>query len=118
MRQLEGEEVGTVAELVCPTCQGLLTEAQAGSFHHFRCHVGHTFSLETLVREQDESMERALWAAVRALDETAALSRRLSAIGQATELTQRFAERARTQHAQAELIRKLLLHGREVAPAE
>jgi two-component system chemotaxis response regulator CheB len=64
-------------ELVCPICQGVLTEAQPGVFQHFRCHVGHAFSLDSLIREQSEEMERALWAAVRSLEEGAALSRRL-----------------------------------------
>ena len=110
IEQLEGSEPGTPAELVCPTCQGVLTEAQPGVFEHFRCHVGHAFSLESLVREQSEGMERALWAAARALEESAALSRRLHAKADG-ELRKRFAEKAKTQAEQAELIRQILLHG-------
>src|SRR5262249_47369312 len=79
INQLEGNEPGVRAELVCPLCQGVLTEAHTSGFQHFRCHVGHAFSLESLVREQSEEMERALWAAVRSLEESAALSRRLAA---------------------------------------
>src|SRR5262249_37303281 len=75
VEQLEGQERGKPAELVCPICQGVLTEAQPGVFEHFRCHVGHAFSLESLVHEQGEEMERALWGAVRALEEGTALSR-------------------------------------------
>jgi two-component system chemotaxis response regulator CheB len=80
----------------CPICQGVLSEAQPGVFQHFRCHVGHAFSLESLVREQSEEMERALWAAARSLEESAALSRRLSA-SEKGELRRRFAEKAKTQ---------------------
>jgi two-component system chemotaxis response regulator CheB len=111
VQQLEGKELGARAELACPLCQGVLTESQSGIFHHFRCHVGHAFSLESLVREQSEEMERALWAAVRSLEESAALSRRLSAIEKNPTLRERFAERTRTQTEQAELIRQILLHG-------
>lgn len=108
--QLEGSKPGAPAELVCPACQGVLTEAAPGEFHHFRCHAGHAFSLESLVREQSEEMERALWAAVRSLEEGAALSRRLMSSA-TNELRRRFAEKAKTQMEQAGLIRDILLHG-------
>jgi len=109
VRQLEGEERGVPAEVVCPICDGVLTEAQPGVFQHFRCHVGHAFSLESLVREQSEELERALWAAVRALEESSALSRRLSVIEQ-DDLRRSFAEKAATHMQQAEYLRRMLLH--------
>jgi two-component system chemotaxis response regulator CheB len=111
VRQLEGDEPGQPAELVCPICQGVLTQAQPGVFQHFRCHVGHTFSLESLVSEQGEEMERALWAAARSLEEGAALSRRLAQAQTGNDLRGRFLEKERTQNQQADLIRQMLLHG-------
>jgi two-component system, chemotaxis family, protein-glutamate methylesterase/glutaminase len=114
VKRIEGLQAGKPAELVCPTCQGVLTEAQAGVFQHFRCHVGHAFSLESLVREQSEEMERALWASVRSLEEGAALSRRLS-LTETGDLKERFAEKAGTQLQQAELIREILLHGERLS---
>jgi threonine dehydrogenase-like Zn-dependent dehydrogenase len=45
---------------------------------------------DALVREQGEEMERALWAAVRALEEGAALSRRLAASEGMRDLRERF----------------------------
>lgn len=57
--KLEGNGHGAAVELVCPTCQGVLTEAQAGAVQQFRCHVGHTFGMESLLREQSEELERA-----------------------------------------------------------
>ncbi len=110
VEQLEGAAAGSPVNVVCPICQGALTEAQPGVFQHFRCHVGHTFSLESLVREQSEELERALWAAVRALEESSALSQRLS-VTEKSELRQRFREKAFTQKDQAELLRQVLLHG-------
>ena len=108
--QIEGRLPGRHAELVCPICTGVLTEAETASFQHFRCHVGHTFTLQALVREQTEEMERALWSAVRVLEESAALSRRLSATEKG-EIGRRFTEKAQTHFQQAELIRQILLHG-------
>lgn len=99
-----GEPEGPKVDVVCPLCQGVMTEDK--SLGQFCCHVGHRFSLEGLCRAQDDSLERALWAAVRALEEAAALSRRMAS---ASDLGRRFAERARTQAAQADLIRNLLL---------
>jgi two-component system chemotaxis response regulator CheB len=107
---LEGTKPGDRAELVCPACHGVLTEAAVGEFRHFRCHVGHAFSLESLIGEQSEDVERALWAAVRSLEEGAALSGRLSS-QPGGELRRRFAEKKETLMRQADVIRRILLHG-------
>jgi two-component system, chemotaxis family, protein-glutamate methylesterase/glutaminase len=113
VQQIEGTELGQRAEVVCPICEGVLTEAQPGVFQHFRCHVGHAFTLESLVREQSEELERVLWAAVRALEESAALAQRVS--GHETgDLRARFAEKAQTHAQQAHYIRMLLLHGKSL----
>jgi two-component system chemotaxis response regulator CheB len=88
----------------------VLTEAQAGRYEQYRCHVGHTFSLESLVREQGEQIERALWGAVRTLEESAALSERIAG-HERNELRERFAEKARTQRDEAAAIRSILLRG-------
>jgi two-component system chemotaxis response regulator CheB len=109
--ELEGTEPGSAAELVCPLCHGVLTEATVGEFRHFRCHVGHAFSLDSLVGEQSEDVERALWAAVRSLEEAAALSRRLNRINPDAEMRKRFADKEATLQRQADVIRRILLHG-------
>jgi two-component system chemotaxis response regulator CheB len=116
--QLEGRVEGERAELVCPVCQGVLTEATSGALAHFRCHVGHAFSLDALVREQSEEMERALWAAVRSLEEGAALSRRLAQHEHGKELQRRFLEKEETQRQQADVIRQILLHGSMLSRAD
>lgn len=109
--KLEGNELGNAAEIVCPICHGVLTEATVGDYQHFRCHVGHAFSTASLVREQGEELERALWAAARSLEEGSALSRRLAASSNEQELKRRFAEKAATLSRQADLIREILLYG-------
>ena len=109
--ELEGERLGAPAPLVCPTCQGVLTETQIGGFQSFRCHVGHAFSLGAVVSAQAESLERALWSAVRALEESAALSERLATTSRG-DLRRRFVEREQEQRSQAEVI-KQLLHSQE-----
>jgi two-component system chemotaxis response regulator CheB len=117
IRQPEGAELGQRAEVVCPICSGVLTEAQPGLFQHFRCHVGHAFTLESLLREQSEEMERVLWAAVRALEESAALARRVS-LHEAGDLRRRLAEKASTHARQADYLRQMLLHGSLLSPLD
>lgn len=108
--QLAGITPGLRAPIVCPDCHGVLDEVRVGEFEYFRCHVGHTYTIDSLLRAQNEDVERALWSAVRALEEGAAMARRLSGSG-TRELRERFAEKAQTHTHQAELIRQILLGG-------
>jgi two-component system chemotaxis response regulator CheB len=108
---LEGTKPGGAAELVCPLCHGVLTEVTLGEFRHYRCHVGHAFSLDSLLGEQGEDVERALWAAVRSLEEAAALSRRMHRSEHDPELRRRFGEKGEHLMRQADVIRRILLHG-------
>lgn len=109
--ELEGSKLGAPAELVCPLCHGVLTEVTVGEFRHFRCHVGHAFSLDSLLGEQGEDVERALWAAVRSLEESAALSRRIARSQPERELRRRFTEKEQHLMQQADVLRRVLLHG-------
>jgi len=73
-----GAPPGHPAGVVCPECGGVLWESQNGDILHFRCHVGHAYSAETLLARQSDALEGALWSAVRALEEKAELARRLA----------------------------------------
>ena len=66
LTEIEGDEPGVAADIVCPICHGKLTETERNGFQVFRCHVGHSFSLESVAAEQAEEVERALWSAARA----------------------------------------------------
>jgi two-component system, chemotaxis family, protein-glutamate methylesterase/glutaminase len=70
----EGE--GTPSVFACPECHGVLWELKNGKIVRFRCRVGHTFGIESLRNEMSAASEAALWAAMRALEEKAALQRR------------------------------------------
>ena len=62
----------------CPECDGALREEGNGEHVHFRCHVGHAYSPASLVAEQSDRLERAMWTALRCLEENAALARRMA----------------------------------------
>jgi two-component system, chemotaxis family, protein-glutamate methylesterase/glutaminase len=69
---------GTPSGLTCPECGGVLWEEDGGGFFHYRCHVGHAYSEETMLMAQAQGLEAALWTAVRTLEEKAELARHLA----------------------------------------
>jgi two-component system chemotaxis response regulator CheB len=71
------DKIGRRSVLTCPECHGALWELDEGVLEH-RCHVGHAYSAETLIQAQNAATEQALWGALRALKESAALDRRLA----------------------------------------
>jgi two-component system chemotaxis response regulator CheB len=72
----EGE--GNPSVFACPECHGVLWEVRDGDLVQFRCRVGHTYGTESLSIELSEASEAALWAAMRALEEKAAMQRRIA----------------------------------------
>ncbi len=70
--------VGRPSTLVCPDCGGALSEVGDGPLLRYRCKVGHAYSPETLAAAQRESIERALWVALRAHEDRVVLFRRLA----------------------------------------
>jgi two-component system chemotaxis response regulator CheB len=98
--------------LTCPECGGALWELKNGDPLRFRCHVGHSFTGEGLLDGQDENLEIALWTAVRALDENAALNRKMAARaaeGRLAGLSLAYERRAMIAQEQANVVRALLV---------
>jgi two-component system chemotaxis response regulator CheB len=105
---------GTPSVFSCPECHGTLWEIQEGSMTRYRCRVGHAFSPESMFAQQSETLEDALWSALKTLEEQKALLRRLA--DQAEELSHhqmaaRFAERIKQTQDRASVIRSALLDG-------
>jgi two-component system chemotaxis response regulator CheB len=93
----------------CPACGGSLAEVtDAGAAPRFRCRVGHAWSPESLLDEQAVATEGALWTALRALEEKAALSRRLAGGWAGRRQGERFAQLAQEADQAGALIRNLL----------
>ena len=77
----------------------------------FRCRVGHIYSPDSLMADQTESVERALWAAIRSMEEQAQFSDRLadsSRHKKRPRLAKRFAEKADANRENASILRDLL----------
>lgn len=69
------EELGRPSGFTCPDCHGSLAAVGQGNY---RCHVGHAWTADALLHARDGETERALFMAVRSLQEKAKLSRRLA----------------------------------------
>jgi two-component system chemotaxis response regulator CheB len=96
--------------LACPICNGALDETTIASTVQYLCHVGHRFTLDSMLDEESEALESALWTAVRVLEDSEALVRR-SAVILGPEAGRRMEERARAYKQHAATIRRILLAG-------
>ena len=105
------EKLGDQSEFSCPECGGVLVQVDDPALLRFRCRVGHAYTAETLAVDQEVHIEDSLWAALRALEESAGLKKRMAdrlRKGSASTLVKRLDERAREAERHAESLRKLL----------
>ena len=105
---------GQSSGLSCPDCHGVLFAISEQDFLRFRCRVGHAWSIESLLAEHRTAVEGALWLALRALEEKAALCSDMSDradTGGASISARRFAEQATEAMGAAEVLRRLLADG-------
>jgi two-component system chemotaxis response regulator CheB len=105
----DGTPPGAPSLFACPDCGGVLFEQDRGT--HYACRVGHAYSPETLLHHETEKVEEALWAGLRALEESAVLSRRLERrarerVGRRS--ADQFAEQAEEAEVRAKVLRRLL----------
>jgi two-component system chemotaxis response regulator CheB len=103
---------GAPSPYSCPACGGVLFELEEGDGIRFRCRVGHGYTVESAFEDQSGAVDAALWAALRALHERAALSQRMAERVRARgsgATAERFERHAREAIEQAELIRTVLL---------
>jgi two-component system chemotaxis response regulator CheB len=110
----EGPFPGPPSSLTCPDCGGAIWEQVEGELVRYRCHVGHAYTVDSMVGAQAALVEAALWTAVRALEEKAQLSRRLEERSRKRglhRLAQKYAEAVQSAELGSSSIRHLLLNG-------
>jgi two-component system chemotaxis response regulator CheB len=107
----EGEGTTTMhselTDLTCPDCRGTIWEVTRGKSKEYRCRVGHTFSSKAMLSEHFAAQEKALYAAVVALEEGASLATRLANDFEGP-VRDRLRGEAKEHEAQAEALRKIL----------
>jgi two-component system chemotaxis response regulator CheB len=120
LEAFEGHHPGRPSGFSCPDCHGVLWAIRDGGLERYRCRVGHAWSPESLLTQQSEALEAALWIALRSLEERAALARRLAepARRRGHRITaSRFEEQATEAQQAARLVRDLLLNRGNFATA-
>jgi two-component system, chemotaxis family, protein-glutamate methylesterase/glutaminase len=115
------EPHGQPSAFSCPDCGGVLREVVEGEYHHFRCRVGHALSPNSLLGAQSDGIEEALWSALKTLEESAELAKRLAATererGHAW-MVKRFENREREALDRAATIRSVLAGVSNEVPVE
>jgi two-component system, chemotaxis family, protein-glutamate methylesterase/glutaminase len=77
--QERGKRGNKTSTFTCPDCSGTLWQIDDdGSVVLFQCHVGHKYSADALLLGMGETIENALWTAVRAMTERAIFTRQLA----------------------------------------
>jgi two-component system, chemotaxis family, protein-glutamate methylesterase/glutaminase len=106
------QEFGAPTALTCPECGGALWQIEQDALVRYRCHVGHRFTEDSLDSAQRETVDEALWSAVRVLEEHADLRLRMAqraGLAGLREVSKGFSDSASVAHEQAQSIRDLLL---------
>ena len=110
----ERAKPGQPSPYSCPDCGGVLWEMKDGELLRFRCRVGHAYNQETLLSAQARTVEEALWTSLRALEEQAAIKKRIGERMRRQNhdvLADQLTRRAHQIEQQAEQVRALLLNG-------
>lgn len=102
---------GAPSGFICPECGGAIWELSKGKLVKYRCHVGHTYTPQGLLAAQTEDVESAMWTALRALEENAAIHRRMAkrSEGKWPVLAKQYEKQAKVVEDRAQVIREVLL---------
>jgi two-component system, chemotaxis family, protein-glutamate methylesterase/glutaminase len=107
----DNDRPGRPSVFSCPECHGTLWEADEAGLLRFRCRVGHLYSPETMLSAQTDEVDRALWTALRTLEERAAMAHKLAERARRRNhpfVDKAFTERAAETEREADQIRQLL----------
>jgi two-component system, chemotaxis family, protein-glutamate methylesterase/glutaminase len=108
----EMDKLGAPSVFTCPECHGTLWEIHEGALLRFRCRVGHAYTSQSLIADHAEALESALWVALRTLEESISLSRRMATRAREDGhvlSAERFDERAEETEQHADAIRLVLV---------
>jgi len=111
--QSDPQALGHPSYFSCPDCGGVLFEMDEAGWLHYRCRVGHGYTAKSLSVQQQTALDGALWAALRSLEESASLARRMAHNARERNHTLtavRYEERAHATEEHARLVRELVLN--------
>jgi hypothetical protein len=102
------------SDFTCPDCGGALWDFEQNGLVRYRCHVGHGFTAQALAEAQSKRIEDALWTALRALEESVDMRRRMSRMAhnvKSPNVAREYEAQAKIAEAQAGVIRDVLTGG-------
>ena len=106
--------LGPTTPYTCPDCHGVLVRVDQGGIPRFRCHTGHAFALDSLLAAMTDSVESALWSALRSVEESILLLREAAVREQDADGTgtidPRFGQKVQEAQARASMIREVVLN--------
>ncbi|HZW29299.1 MAG TPA: hypothetical protein VFF52_01235 [Isosphaeraceae bacterium] len=111
--QAHNQRQGDVSVFSWPECGGALGQVAETGLVRFRCHLGHPYQGEILLAERTETLEAALWTAVRIFREKSVLGRQLAALERSKgndAAADRFQEQADQAHQSGSLIIRQVLN--------
>jgi two-component system chemotaxis response regulator CheB len=106
-------EIGSPTTFTCPDCSGSLVE-MPGKGVAYRCLVGHAWTADALMDALGGALERAMWTALRTLDEKASLAHRMAGLSREAGralVAERYHRQEEETLAAADVLRKYLLRG-------
>ena len=74
----ERPQPGETTGFTCPECGGAIWRSEDDNVVSFRCRVGHKYTAESFALEQGHTVEAAVWASLRLLEERIVLMRQLA----------------------------------------
>ncbi len=119
LERVTGPPIGVESGLTCPECSGILREVHDGDVLRFRCRVGHAYTSQTMLEAQGEAVEKALWTAVRSLEERSILIGKLAENARAhghDGIAALFDDRSMAFSHDVQMLRALIGRGRALEP--
>ena len=109
---------GELSMFGCPDCGGSLRVVREGELERYRCRVGHAWRVKRRWRDKAKRSTARLWTALRALEESASLSRRMASRAKGrgnAMLAERFMGNATDAEHRASIILGVLLQNQSVS---
>jgi len=106
----EVDKIGRLVPLTCPDCGGNLWEVEHGQVLRYRCHTGHSFTGESLLKNSQHNLEETLWVALRMMEERKNLLTSMAVRGESPYAVQQ-EERIEEMKKHINRLREFLING-------
>jgi two-component system chemotaxis response regulator CheB len=106
----EALKIATPVPLTCPDCGGNLFEMKHGRILRYRCHTGHAFTADSLLRSAQHALEETMWVALRMMEERKNLLSSMASRGESPYSVQQ-EERIEEMKKHINRLREFLMNG-------